>query len=107
MQAATKYLKNYDLRIKFHQSDCGILCLELTDRKPDAQVWSFSSDWHLVFSSIDKRVMVAEADLKERLGYPFKECLGSITKAVFQEEFLVVATQCGHLVVFDCVVGFG
>lgn len=94
-------LKHYDLSIKKHTGPSGVLAVKLTDSFDKADVWSFGSDWLVLFSSYKRKKFIKKLDLKPLFApisfesYKFSK----ICFATFSDNNLLhITTACGHLV---------
>lgn len=99
-----KTIKNYKTKLSKHKGEEGVLIIAFRSTKPDVDLWSFSSNWQLVFSNYETQKLVGEVTIKSQLGYPFNDSLGKINRALFVGNNLLIATTCGHIVFFDCIV---
>lgn len=101
-----KVIKNYQTKLSKHKGEEGVMALAFRTTRAGADLWSFSSNWQLVFSNYEEQRLAGEISVKEQLGHPFCDSLGKIGRSVFCDDNLLIATTCGHLVIFDCVVSF-
>ena len=87
-----------------HKGPLGIFAVAIRQTKPNVNLWSFGSDWKIIYSNYIQKKVVSSVELLPKLGYPFRVSLSPICKAIFQENYLIIATLCGHLLVYDCLV---
>jgi hypothetical protein len=99
-----KLVKNYEAKLERHTGEESILAVVLRSSKEGANMWSFSSNWQLIFSSFASRKIIGDINIFPQLGYPFSKTLGKISRASFVEDLLLIATTCGHLIIFECLV---
>ena len=106
MISKSKVIKNYQFKIEYERPMSSTLCITINKSKNGSNLWSFCHNWQLVFcnSDPDGPKILGQVNLLEAIGMPFEISLGRISNAIFDQEFLVVCTACGHIIVYDCLV---
>lgn len=99
-------LKHYDLSIKKHAGPSGVLAVKLTDSFDKADLWSFGSDWVVLFSSYKRKKFVRKLELKPLFAPVSFEAykFSKICFARFSDnDLLHITTGCGHLVTVNII----
>ena len=97
-------LKHYDLSITKHTGPSGVLAVKLTDAFENADLWSFGSDWVVLFSNYKRKKILKKLELKPLFApmcfenYSFaKVCFARFSDS----NLLHITTACGHLVTIN------
>jgi WD40 repeat protein len=104
MLSASYKLKHYDVSINKHTGPSGVLAVKLTEAYENADLWSFGSDWVVLFSNYKRKKILKKLELKPLFlpmafdVYQF----GKICFAKFSENNLLhIISACGHLITIN------